>query len=418
MNINYGKAWTQIELTDFCNLSCIMCEQGGKVSWNKKSARVHERKKGFIDRPLFQKILGDFKQLGKFYEISPFWLGEATIHPEFSDLMDDLCSIGHDVFEVVQLHTNLNLLDDKAFESFKNLFGSFNRAKLVISIDAASSETYEKIRLGGDFRKVSVNAKKLIALKKSLNSNVKIVLQFIVMEQNKHEVQDFFNNWGLVFQDMDMTYKPLSTFESHEIHDFSLPIDNYIYYEVLNTHSHEKEKNFNLYTTHVKEVIPELCCSEIDEDKIPIQTDIKIVSLTDEELREIEDLSLIMIKNPDRKIVDKLKLCLEKAYKAENYIKPCASIFYSPYISSNGDLTICCLDSKMDLCHGSLREHSLKELWEGESLNIIRLNHIAQNFESIPRCQICVIRGQRSQNRQDFIYCFEDTVAYLYGLCK
>jgi MoaA/NifB/PqqE/SkfB family radical SAM enzyme len=108
MEIDYSKGWTQIELTDFCNLSCIMCEQGGKVSWNKNSAFVHQRRKNFLDFNLWKKIITDFKELGKFWEISPFWLGEPTLHPQFDSFINFLSENGN--FHSFQIHTNLNIL--------------------------------------------------------------------------------------------------------------------------------------------------------------------------------------------------------------------------------------------------------------------------------------------------------------------
>lgn len=423
MNIDYKKAWTQIELTDFCNLSCIMCEQGGEVSWNTRAARVHGRKKGFIDHGLFKKILQDFKHLGRFYEISPFWLGEATVHPQFAELMEELCRTGSEAFEVFQLHSNLNVLDEDSLMAIKKLFASFNRSKFVISIDAATPETYDRIRRGGNLQAVVSNARKIIELKKTLDREIKITVQFIVMEQNCREVRLFHDLWSSVFRSSGLEFNVVSSFDSFQLHDFSNPVSNYIYYEVLNTHSSEKQKNFDLYLKHVRDVIPGLGqempeqTEKPDSEQGKSTPEVQTVMLTDRELKKLSALVLSMIEDPSEGTVKELVPYLKKAFDSGNFVCPCASIFYSPYISSNGDLTICCLDNRLDLCYGNLRQSSLSELWEGSAINRVRLMHIAQEFKHVPRCQICVSRGQRSQNRKDFTISFHETVAYLNGLC-
>ena len=74
-------------------------------------------------------------------------------------------------------------------------------------MDAATKETYEKIRLGGNFILARKNVEELIKLK-SENSvdRLAIDLQFIVMPENFHEVLLFAEHWAKVFERNHLGY--------------------------------------------------------------------------------------------------------------------------------------------------------------------------------------------------------------------
>ena len=56
----------------------------------------------------------------------------------------------------------------------------------------------------------------------------------------------------------------------------------------------------------------------------------------------------------------------------------------------NGDVTTCCLDEHLENRLGNLRESTLSELWNGDTLNAWRLAHIEGRFsESGPLCPRC-----------------------------
>jgi len=60
---------------------------------------------------------------------------------------------------------------------------------LVISLDGASQEVYQRYRIGGDLSKVLENTKLIVEKKKKLNSSSPyIIIQFLVMRHNEHEM--------------------------------------------------------------------------------------------------------------------------------------------------------------------------------------------------------------------------------------
>ena len=63
-----------------------------------------------------------------------------------------------------------------------------NMEELGVSIDGASKETYEKLRLGGKWDKVNENLECISQLKKK--HNFRFILHFVVQKENYHEMED------------------------------------------------------------------------------------------------------------------------------------------------------------------------------------------------------------------------------------
>jgi len=56
----------------------------------------------------------------------------------------------------------------------------------------------------------------------------------------------------------------------------------------------------------------------------------------------------------------------------------------------DGRLTTCCLDEHLENCLGNIRQSSLAELWNGETIEAWRLAHVEGRFEdSGPLCTRC-----------------------------
>ncbi len=63
-----------------------------------------------------------------------------------------------------------------------------NMEELGVSIDGASKETYEKLRLGGKWDKINENLECISQLKKK--HNFRFILHFVVQKGNYHEMED------------------------------------------------------------------------------------------------------------------------------------------------------------------------------------------------------------------------------------
>jgi radical SAM protein with 4Fe4S-binding SPASM domain len=171
-----------IDTVSYCNLRCSMC-----VHKNMK------RKKGVMSWPLFEKIINEIAEEDKNARVWMVFFGEALLlrrrKPSIFDMIAYAKSKG--LTDVV-LNSNANLLNH---EAAKGLIDSGLDA-IYIGIDAHRSETYLKLRVGGHFEKTVHNVIHLIQLKKQMNKeNPKVFTQFVEMDVNTGEKEDFIKFW-------------------------------------------------------------------------------------------------------------------------------------------------------------------------------------------------------------------------------
>ncbi|MBI3099633.1 MAG: radical SAM protein [Planctomycetes bacterium] len=68
---------------------------------------------------------------------------------------------------------------------------------------------------------------------------------------------------------------------------------------------------------------------------------------------------------------------------------PCHSLWTSPSINWNGDVSICCVDWKPEEVLGNLKTSNLADLWQGELLRRYRDLHLAARWDRVPICRDC-----------------------------
>jgi len=66
---------------------------------------------------------------------------------------------------------------------------------IVFGIDGLSRETYERIRVGGHRDRVYANVERCLAERQSILSGPDIMVQFIEMDENAHELEAFKTYW-------------------------------------------------------------------------------------------------------------------------------------------------------------------------------------------------------------------------------
>jgi MoaA/NifB/PqqE/SkfB family radical SAM enzyme len=161
-------AYVEIEVTTICPRKCIMCEH---TYWTD----MEERHLSFDE---FKHILSQFPKLR--------WLhltgeGSSFTNPDYPRMLEyakskNICVYLVDSFDHIPESAIEKLIDLKI-------------EGVYISLDAATKQTYEKIRVGCDFDRVLKNVRKFIALKKERNSLLpEISFRYIVMKHNVHEM--------------------------------------------------------------------------------------------------------------------------------------------------------------------------------------------------------------------------------------
>ncbi len=315
-----------LELTDFCNLSCPMCDQSGHRGINTTRS-IHGYPKRFINKSLISKLLEniktDFKRIDN---IALFWQGESLMHPDFTEILERVLEdIGSNkVIKSFLLHTNAILMDKK----IRNILlqQEIKGSAVHFSIDSSCSSIYNIIRRGGDFSIVQNNIKEFLKLKKSRNLFHPVTnLQFIVMKENENDALKFYRYWKNFLEEINMDYSV-----SSDIVYNVAPVC--IYFRKLGTGPETKS---------------EIHCSY---DNV-----LQIIEME-------SGIDLTSKKNSIEINIDK-----------ENEVA-CKSAWYSPVISSNGIVTACCLDMKLDYLLGNIENDTLYEIWNSETAWQFRKN--------------------------------------------
>ena len=166
-----------VELICGCNLRCVMCPIG-----NDKITR----ESGIMEFKLFQKIVDEIALEKNNTKLWTAVMGEPFL-------------LGKRLFEYLQyaqlknipvfLNTNAVLIDKTSIEMIHQL----GVKQVIVGIDAFTEETYNKIRRGGNFKRVVDNIKYMIEQFK--DKETEIILQYIVMDENEDEIEDFKTYW-------------------------------------------------------------------------------------------------------------------------------------------------------------------------------------------------------------------------------
>jgi len=162
-----------IEIAAVCNFSCAECALA-----NGKTHRTNS----FMSCDSFQQTLSGILP-GTMY-LNLYFQGE----PLLDSRLDDRIREGKKKKLFVSTSTNGSLLDE---EMAGKLIDS-KLDKIIISVDGASSETYEQYRIGGDFELLLNNIEGLNRLKKEKNSKKPLIeAQMVVFKHNEHEINNF-----------------------------------------------------------------------------------------------------------------------------------------------------------------------------------------------------------------------------------
>lgn len=152
----YRKAWDNagqvtpniplnldLELAATCNLKCPFC-----FLQNKKYDKPQPP---LMPKGLAKMALVEAADLGV-PAVKMNWRGEATIHPDFSEITD----LAHQLkFKDILVNTNGNYKQDV-------VYGMMNCTKVMFSVDSFDRKTYAKMRKGGNLDKVLQNIQMLI----------------------------------------------------------------------------------------------------------------------------------------------------------------------------------------------------------------------------------------------------------------
>lgn len=167
-----------VNFEDSCNLRCESCRDKVKIAQGKE----HEKNMRYADI-LINKVLShvEFITMAGTGEV---FVGKGYEKMYMSDTMNNI--------KWIRLLTNGTLFNKQNWEKFsRNKKAKFF---LTVSIDAATKETYEKLRRNGNFDRLSENMKFAAELRK-IGKLAYFRLNFVVQKKNYQEMP-LFVQWG------------------------------------------------------------------------------------------------------------------------------------------------------------------------------------------------------------------------------
>jgi radical SAM protein with 4Fe4S-binding SPASM domain len=199
-----------LELVNRCDLECVMCYQGFRNDTNKVT----------VNESVLDKIFDDFKK----NELSALMLtasepllykniGHVLKRAEEAKIMDTF------------IFTNGSLLDRKKSEMIINSCVT----RLFVSIDAATEETYDKVRIPVGKNRLQSNRlellekkiKDFIKLRNELGKKLPLTrVSFVALKENQHEIEKFKEKWKGIVDSVEIQretsinlYKDIETLE-------------------------------------------------------------------------------------------------------------------------------------------------------------------------------------------------------------
>ncbi len=164
-----------IELTNHCNLDCIICARSAM-----------DRNKGFMPMPLFEKVITEIAHKNPYAFIQLFGIGESTMDRHIVERLKKMRELG---LVNSNLATNGQLLLRR--DLYKKIIDQ-RLATLTIDYDGFSKDSYEKIRVGGNYEKLVEAVEKCHQYVQSSGAATRIILNFQMYPGiNVHEMGPF-----------------------------------------------------------------------------------------------------------------------------------------------------------------------------------------------------------------------------------
>jgi MoaA/NifB/PqqE/SkfB family radical SAM enzyme len=164
----------EIELTNRCNLACIQC---------LRSRGLKPYRLGEMTFESYQKVLAQFPSL---LNLSLNGFGEALMHPRLFEIVS--YTKRQRPWLKVGIYSNGTLIDeDKAARLV-----DCGLTEVNVSVDAATAETYKRVRRGGRISDVHLGLRRLLRARELARTQLpKVGVNFVLLNENRGELVPF-----------------------------------------------------------------------------------------------------------------------------------------------------------------------------------------------------------------------------------
>ncbi|MBN2136042.1 MAG: SPASM domain-containing protein [Acidobacteria bacterium] len=167
----------RIETTNHCPANCIMCPHDTMT-----------RSLGVMDMDIFKKVVDDAVT----YNIDSIFLGgfgEPLVDVLLEKRIEYIKSKNPDIW--------VNFISNGLLWTEKRARGLIEAGldEVRFSVYGTTKEVYEKVHQNMDYDKVMANIHRVLDLKKSYNSNMQVLVFWLMLEENQHQYEDWKEYW-------------------------------------------------------------------------------------------------------------------------------------------------------------------------------------------------------------------------------
>jgi MoaA/NifB/PqqE/SkfB family radical SAM enzyme len=175
-HLKTGPEHLSLNYDNTCNLSCKSCRERVRMLDPVKIQRLIHFQDALLDSSLFKEVR----------RVVVTGAGEPFASKVFMDFFRKLDENKYPQLKIT-LRTNGILLLPGIWEEIKN--AHYDIDTILVSIDAATKETYQKLRNGGNFDRLLKNLEFLARLKQTMK--LKVGFNFVIQEANYEEMPAF-----------------------------------------------------------------------------------------------------------------------------------------------------------------------------------------------------------------------------------
>ena len=171
------------EITGACDAKCIHCPR-----------QEMDRPKRQMPFELFQRMIDQAAEM-RIPDLVPNGYGEVLLIRNLGDYLEHVRRKPHR-FRIL-CNTNGHMMTDEKID----LFLKYRVHLLNITIDGATPETAQSVRVGLDTRQIEDNIHRLLARRKASGLRYpKVRVGMVLIPQNRHEAEAFLKKWAGVVE--------------------------------------------------------------------------------------------------------------------------------------------------------------------------------------------------------------------------